>query len=1293
MEDKVYRCYVEKKSGFDIASESIQNELSDVLGLPALKVRLFNRYDVQGVSEEDWSSVVNTVLSEPMCDQCYEDELPSFSTDTRLLFVESLPGQFDIRADSCEQCIQMLLGGNRPAVQTALVYAIEGLDEASYDRVRTYLINPVECREASAEKPDTLLKDSNFTHGEIPHLVGFVSLGNDELETLRINMGMAMSLSDLQIIQEYFIEEKRDPTLTEIKVLDTYWSDHCRHTTFNTIIENVDIKDSRVEDAYNNFLSIKGDRPISLMSIATAAMRHLSKEGKLPMLDQSDENNACTIRISAKFPHGDEDWLLFFKNETHNHPTEIEPFGGAATCIGGAIRDPLSGRSYVYQSMRITGSGDPRKAIEDTLPGKLPQRKLTTSAAHGFSSYGNQIGLATGFVKELYHEGYIAKRMEVGAVVGAAPVSQIKRERPASGDIVVVLGGRTGRDGIGGATGSSVTHTTETVSQRGSEVQKGNAPEERKLQRLFRNPEVTKLIKKCNDFGAGGVSVAVGELADGVEIHLDALPVKYDGLDGTELAISESQERMAVVVAAEDFDTLRELASQENIEASLIANVTESRRLVMIWQGQRIVDISRDFLDKNGAPRWAEVSVGIPEGNDSLADFAGTSTAADFTTVAGAALDSAATDSASFNTSKSSDTLNERLLALCEDLNYCSQKGLVERFDNSIGAASVLQPHGGKYALTETQVMAALLPVLDTSDTNIPTNSNTNSNTSTSISSDTASPPLSTSTASVMAYGFDPYHTQADPFGGSVNAVVTSVAKLIASGVPRDTIHLSLQEYFPRLGDDPSRWGMPFAAILGAFTVQMGLGIAAIGGKDSMSGSFGEMDVPPTLISFAVGVTQAETLISPEFKAAGNPVYMLETPIQNASKASDGVLDYDSLLTAWDNYATLLHSGKILSAWVCEKGGVHGGIMKMALGNMIGFKGQFEDDLINAKWGSIVFEATEHLDGFLLLGYTNDESTVEINDTIIKLDLLREKWEAPLESIFPIKAQQSGNVPLITYENRGKAHNFATFARPKAVIPVFPGTNCEYDTMAAINRAGGVAEFVLIRNLTAQMLEDSISALEKAISTAQMIVFPGGFSGGDEPDGSGKFIVSLFMSERLSNAVHGLLDERDGLILGICNGFQALIKLGLVPYGRIAPMSEEKPTLTFNKIGRHQARYVSTRVSSVLSPWLSKCNSGEMYVQPISHGEGRLIASTDILEDWEANGQIVFQYTDFDGEPTLDIAHNPNGSDWAIEGISSADGRILGKMAHPERSGENVAINIPGNKYLPIFEGGVSYFR
>ncbi|MCL2250065.1 MAG: phosphoribosylformylglycinamidine synthase [Oscillospiraceae bacterium] len=1204
----INRCYVEKRPGFDVEAKHTESELREVLGFCDVSVRIFNRYDIQNLSQDKLNDVISTVLSEPMSDICYEETLPDL--DRRLLCIEPLPGQFDARADSCEQCIQMLLGGDRPIVKTAKVYAISGASDADFARIKTYIINPLEYREASFDKPDTLATATTNTVGKIEEIADFIKMEQSELENLLSDFEMAMSFADLQMIQAHFKKEGRNPTITEMRVFDTYWSDHCRHTTFGTIIETGDIEDARAKAAYDLFISVNGDKPVTLMNIATAAMRHLHKTGGLPMLDVSDENNACTLRVKANFTHGEEDWLVYFKNETHNHPTEIEPYGGASTCIGGAIRDPLSGRAYVYQAMRISGAGDPRKPIEETLPGKLPQRKITQTAAKGFSAYGNQIGIATGYVREFYHEGYIAKRLETGAVVGAAPLEAVRRETPANGDAIILLGGRTGRDGIGGATGSSKSHGTTTVSECAAEVQKGNAPEERKLQRLFRNADVTRLIKRCNDFGAGGVCVAVGELADGVEINLDTVPTKYDGLNGTELATSESQERMAVVVAAQDVDALLKYAAHENVEAVEIARVTDCNRLVMFWRGQKIVDIDRAFLDTNGAERT--IALSIPKPLETIQ-------------------------------APCNNSFEDKLRSLCKDLNFCSQKWLVERFDASIGAASVFVPFGGKYALTETQVMAALLPA------------------------------KGAKTASVMSHGFDPYFTESDPFAGSAYAVITSVAKLIASGVLLDTIHLSLQEYFPRLHDDPTRWKMPLLAMLGAFSAQMRLKIAAIGGKDSMSGSFGELDVPPTLISFAFGVGDAKGLISPEFKAADNYVYLLETPM-----TEEDLPDYAALSSVWERYADLCSEGKVLSAWASETGGVYGGIIKMCLGNMIGFSGEDSHDLFERKWGSIIFESAEQLDGFRLLGHT--QSAPVIND--VPLEELCTEWKKPLERVFSTKVEEPSNVPVIADTRKSPLVRKASIVGPKAIVPVFPGTNCEYDTAMAIERAGGICETVLVRNLTPQMLQDSIDMLEKTIKSAQMLVLPGGFSGGDEPDGSAKFIVSLFRNPRLMYAVHDLTQNRDGLILGICNGFQALIKLGLLPFGKISKMTADCPTLTHNSINRHQAMYVQTRIASVNSPWLSKCEVGEVFVQPISHGEGRFVANAEILETLKTNGQIAFQYLE-----------NPNGSDWNIEGICSLDGRILGKMAHTERFGEDVAINIYGNKHMPLFESGIDYFK
>ncbi|MCL2019585.1 MAG: phosphoribosylformylglycinamidine synthase [Oscillospiraceae bacterium] len=1216
MQCKDLICYVEKKSGFDAHAKAVENELSEVLGVSQISVRLFNRYFLQNIPEEHFQVIITTVLSEPASDVYYEKSLPDFPENTRLLYTQPIPGQFVLRADSCEQCIQMLIGGERPVVKTAQVYAIGGINSDAFTEVKNYLINPLENREATPESLSFLASEIQKTEN-IP-LVDFKDLETPE------TLALALSAEDLKLICNYFKNENRKPTLAEIRVLDTYWSDHCRHTTFNTMINSAIIEDERVKAAYELFLSVNDNKPVTLMNIATAAMRYFKKRGELPMLDESEENNACTIKM--------DDTLIFFKNETHNHPTEIEPFGGASTCIGGAIRDPLSGRAYVYQAMRISGSGDPRKPFSETIPGKIPQRKLTVTAAEGFSSYGNQIGLATGLVKELYHEGYTAKRLEAGAVIASAPVGAVRREKPTSGDIVVLLGGRTGRDGIGGATGSSKTHGKKTVTQSAAEVQKGNAPEERKLQRLFRNPEVTKLIKKCNDFGAGGACVAIGELADGVNINLDNFPVKYNGLNGTELAISESQERMAVVIAKCDLPTLIKHAEAENVESSSVAEITADNRLVMTRCDAKIVDIDRSFLDTNGADRHTAVRVPFIERG--FAQYASTS-------------------------------LTERLFELALDLNFCSQKGLIERFDSSIGAGSVLAPFGGKNGLTETQIMTALVPSASGNQT----------------------------TATAMSYGYDPHFTEADPFGGSVYAVVTSVAKLIAAGVKQSTIHLTLQEYFPRLNDCETRWGVPFAAMLGAFSAQMGLKIAAIGGKDSMSGSFGNLDVPPTLISFAVGISDAKSIISPEFKAAGNPVYLLETPI-----TSENLPDYETLSSLWGEYAEIFDSGKVLSAWACEKGGIYGGIMKMAFGNKLGFINENDlnrDSFFEHCFGSIIFEASEKLSGFKLLGHTQSKPALVFGDTEIPLEDLIGAWENPLEKVFPVRVKQDGDAPVIAFENRGKAYSGASLikTKPKAVIPVFPGTNCEYDTAAALERAGGQGEIVLIRNLTPQMLNESVLALEKAISGTQMLIFPGGFSGGDEPDGSGKFIVSLFRNKRLANSINELLKTRDGLILGICNGFQALIKMGLLPYGEISEVTTDSPTLTFNNIGRHQSRYVNTRIASVLSPWLSLCQVGEIYSQPVSHGEGRFTCSPENLEKLKANGQIAFQYADYNAQPSMDIEYNPNGSVRAVEGISSPCGRILGKMAHSERYNTETAKNISGNKFLPIFESGVKYFR
>ena len=1251
MSNKVFRCYVEKRPGFDVPTKAVQSELSETLKMPHITVRIFNRYDISGLPEDKWQYVINTVLSEPVSDIYYEETLPELPGDALKLYIEPLPGQFDMRADSCEQCIQMLLGGERPIVKTATVYAIGGISDAEFAKVKSYLINPLEYRETSDGKSAALSRNDGPTPDDVPTIEGFISMDDAALEALRTDLELAMSLADLKLFRDYFKSEGREPMLSELRVVDTYWSDHCRHTTFNTIIASTDIKDPRVSEAYDLFLKVNGEKPPTLMNIATAVTRHLRGRGMLPLYDLSEENNACTVHVKAEFEDGEEDWMLFFKNETHNHPTEIEPFGGASTCIGGAIRDPLSGRSYVYQAMRITGSGDPRMPIEDTLPGKLPQRKITVTAAQGFSSYGNQIGLATGLVKELYHPGYIAKRMEVGAVVGAAPKSYVRRERPAPGDIVVLLGGRTGRDGIGGATGSSKTHNIETVNERASEVQKGNAPEERKIQRLFRDPKVTKLIKRCNDFGAGGVSVAIGELADGLKINLDVVPVKYEGLNGTELAISESQERMAVVIAEQDKDELLRYAAAENIEATVVAEITEQSRLVMSWRGQTIVDIDRAFLDTNGAERFTNIYV--PE--------------------------------AAAEPDEQKQVTADELMALCGDLNFCSQKGLLEHFDNSIGAASVFMPYGGKYSLTETQVMSALLPA------------------------------KGVRTASVMSFGFDPYRTEADPFGGSAYAVVSSVAKLIASGVSLETVHLSLQEYFPRMGADPTRWGLPFASVLGAFAAQMGLGVAAIGGKDSMSGSYSinnseDIDVPPTLVSFAVSVVKINNIITNEFKNTGSNVYLLKPFYSVFEKC-----DFNSLKEYFDTVEKIISDGNVLSAWAVGSGGTGEAIVKMCMGNRIGFN--CETDLFSSySFGGFVIEYKNGKTSLLnkniifeFLGSTSSEYILKTKSFEIPLDKIQERWERTLESVYPYLISQDGKTETFKYENnsQNQSHKkktytnknsnvlFSSFFKNKKarfVIPVFPGTNSEYDTKRAIEKAGGEAHIIVIRNLSIADIAQSVYDFKIAVDKANAIVIPGGFSGGDEPDGSGKFITAFIRNPAVSDAVMELLQKRDGLICGICNGFQALIKLGLVPYGEIREMTETSPTLTFNTIGRHQSVLVNTKIVSNKSPWLSHLPVSSQYIVPVSHGEGRFIAEESIIRDLTANGQIATQYADFDGNASQDIRFNPNNSNFAIEGITSPCGKVFGRMAHNERFDDGLYKNIPDMKKMDIFKGAVNYF-
>ena len=1225
----VRRIYVEKKPALRQEAAGLLAELRTVLGVAALEeLRLLNRYDAEGLEESVFRRAAGTVFSEPQVDDAAE-ELPQ--GEWTVLAVEPLPGQFDQRADSAAQCVQMMAGGERPLIACAKVYLLSGaLTEADLAKIRSYLINPVESREAALEKPETLSRAHEIPD-HVETIGSFTAMGEEALSALLDRLGLAMDLDDLKFLQAYFRdEERRDPTITEVRVVDTYWSDHCRHTTFSTHLDDVDIQSPRVKGAYERYLAAREEvygaekaakRPQTLMDIATIGTKVLKKRGLLPELDESEEINACSIHVPTVVDGEEQDWLLMFKNETHNHPTEIEPFGGAATCIGGCIRDPLSGRAYVHQAMRVTGAADPRTPFEKTLEGKLPQRKLCQTAAAGYSSYGNQIGLATGHVAELYHPGYAAKRLECGAVVAAAPAENVRRERPAPGDVVILLGGRTGRDGIGGATGSSKSHNKKSLQTMASEVQKGNAPEERKLQRLFRDGDVTRLIKRCNDFGAGGVSVAIGELADGLEINLDAVRKKYDGLDGTELAISESQERMAVVVAPEDADKFIAAAERENLEAYQVAVVTADPRMVMRWQGKTIVSLSREFLNSNGAVKHAAVSV--TEGTVPLPGR-------DFTS----------------------------LREMASSLKCASRRGLIERFDGSIGAGSVLMPFGGKNQATPAQAMAALLPVL---------------------------PEQETDQASVMAWGCETEWLSADPFIGARASVTVSLAKLVASGADYKKAYLTLQEFFEKLRDDPARWGKPFAALLGALDAQLRYGCAAIGGKDSMSGSFLDLDVPPTLISFAIAPIRAGEIVTPEFKEGGHPVYafLCGSPKDNR--------------TTWDTFHSLCQAGRVKAAWAVEDCAAEG-VMKMSFGNRIGFTA---DPGLEADWyvpakGAILAELTEEVetDSRLIsrLGVTTADGTITVGNDFAPIDNLLSLNEAVLADVYPTRAAAPGGAPMLEAPAFTRAAPRAGAAKPRVLIPVFPGTNCEYDSARAAVRAGLEAETVVIRNLTPEALLSSAKELEAAIRRSQIVFLPGGFSGGDEPGGSAKFIVSLFRSPRLTDAVHDLLQNRDGLMLGICNGFQALIKLGLVPFGEIRDTDAACPTLSYNVIGRHQSKIVRTRVASNRSPWLSRVNVGDVVSVPISHGEGRFLCPPELLQTLAENGQIATQYADFSGLPTMDPDHNPNGSVWAVEGITSPDGRVLGKMGHSERVGPHLYKNVPGEYDLHLFEAARDYF-
>ena len=1235
----VYRIYVEKKPEFAVEASSLIGDIKSALGLEELEgLRVINRYDAQGMSKEDFDLATPVVFSEPAVDYTY-DHLPQLRDNDFVFAVEYLPGQFDQRADSCAQCISLLTGGKRPSIRSARIYIVTGnLSDEQVAQIKSYMINPVESREAGLEPFETL--DIKYA---IPTTVetidGFIYSTDDDLKDMLGELGLAMDLDDIRFCRDYFRDtEKRNPTITEIRMIDTYWSDHCRHTTFSTIIDNVNIQSDYIADTFADYINTRKDlyagrtdKPITLMDLACIGAKQLKKAGLLKDLDESEEINACSVKIKVDVDGAQEDWLLMFKNETHNHPTEIEPFGGAATCLGGAIRDPLSGRSYVYQAMRVTGAGNPLVPVEDTIPGKLPQRKIVVGAANGYSSYGNQIGLATGMVNEIYHPGYVAKRMEIGAVIGAAPAANVRRERPAPGDIVILLGGKTGRDGCGGATGSSKSHTLHSLESCGAEVQKGNAPEERKLQRLFRNPEVTAMIKRCNDFGAGGVSVAIGELADGLQINLDAVPKKYDGLDGTELAISESQERMAVVIARSDLEKFMAEADKENLEATLVAEVTAEPRLEMHWNGNTIVSLSREFLNSNGAEKHTDINIATPI----------------------------------FDTVAETEDSADRWGAMISNLNICSQKGLVERFDNTIGAGSVLMPYGGKCQDTPSQAMAAKIPVLHGQ----------------------------TKTTSVMAWGFDPYLSSISPYHGAVSAVVSSVAKVVATGGKYEQCWLTFQEYFERTKNDPDRWGQPLSALLGAYKAQIALGCGSIGGKDSMSGTFEEIDVPPTLVSFAVSMSTSDKVVSQEFKKTGSKVILIK-PKYDENK----LIDFDSLKEVFKKVEALIDEGKVLSCWAVSFGGVSEAIAKMAFGNRIGFK--FTDDvsadeLYRACYGAFVIELAQDVQTEeRVIGVTIEDYLVINNNYNVNLTGLYKQWADKLEPVYPVHVKEPTSKPeKYSFTATDRLSPAIKTAKPRVLIPVFPGTNCEYDTARVFERAGAQVDTMVIRNLNMSAIKESVEAMEAKIRQSQIIMLPGGFSGGDEPEGSAKFIVSFLRNPRLKDAVHELLQKRDGLMLGICNGFQALIKLGLVPYGEIVDMRPDSPTLTFNKIARHQSKMVNTRIASNKSPWLYGCNVGDIHNVAISHGEGRFVASAEEISKLAKNGQIATQYVDFDGEPTFDIQCNPNTSFEAIEGITSPDGRVLGKMGHSERIGTDIAKNVCGNKDQKIFESGVAYFK
>jgi phosphoribosylformylglycinamidine synthase len=1251
--NRVKRIYVEKREAYAVRAKELKSELRSYLGMKNLEeVRVLIRYDIENVSEDTYQKALGTVFSEPPVDILYEEKVEAGSRD-KAFSVEFLPGQFDQRADSAVQCVKLLKEQEEPVIHSATTYILSGnISDEDFERIKTYCINPVDSRETDEVKPKTLV--TLFEEPEdVILLDGFCDSKEEDLLALYNSFNLAMTFRDFQFIQNYYKnEEKRVPSMTEIRVLDTYWSDHCRHTTFLTELKKVDFEEGYytkpMKDAYENYCSereklYKGrkDKYVSLMDIALLAMKKLKAEGKLEDMEVSDEINACSIVVPIEIDGKTEEWLVFFKNETHNHPTEIEPFGGAATCLGGAIRDPLSGRGYVYQAMRVTGAADPTVPIKDTLKGKLAQRKICTGAAAGYSSYGNQIGLATGLVDEVYHPNYVAKRMEIGAVMGAAPRKNVIRENSDPGDIIILMGGRTGRDGCGGATGSSKIHTTESIETCGAEVQKGNAPTERKLQRLFRRKEVSKLIKKCNDFGAGGVSVAIGELAAGLCIDLDQVPKKYAGLDGTELAISESQERMAIVVDPKNVDQMLAYAEEENLEAVVVAEVTETPRLVMNWRGKEIVNISRAFLDTNGAHQEASAFVLTPSAEKNYLK------------------------TGMFGDSTTQQDIKTKWLKALSDLNVCSKKGLVEMFDSSIGASTVTMPYGGLYQLSPIQTMTAKLPIL---------NGNCD-------------------TVSMMSYGFDPYLSSWSPFHGSAYAVISSVAKIVAAGGDHTKIRFTFQEFFRRLGNDPKRWGEPLVALLGAYDAQVKLGLPSIGGKDSMSGTFNDIDVPPTLVSFAVDIAKTGDIITTQLKAPGNVLVRFDI-----RKDAYDLPDYDQAGQLYTKINSLMRQGKIVSAFAIGFGGTAEAISKMAFGNKLGVR---LSDKINEKelflpgYGAIIAEMSEKdAADFQVIGRITEEPVLRCGDVVITIEEAIKAWTQTLEKVYPTRSEESQNTfETKLYDGKKIYTSNNKIAKPKVFIPVFPGTNCEYDSLKAFENAGAMVKTIVFKNLSADNIRESVDAFVKGIKGAQILMFPGGFSAGDEPDGSGKFIATAFRNERIKEAVNELLKERDGLALGICNGFQALIKLGLVPYGEITPQKEDSPTLITNNIGRHVSKSVYTKVVSNQSPWLSGALLGGVYSIPTSHGEGRFVASEEWIKKLMEQGQIATQYVDLKGNPTMDEDFNPNGSYYAIEGITSPDGRVFGKMTHSERRGEGVAINITGEQDQHIFESGVAYFR